>query len=324
MSVALDIEGLRVTYEGDVVGALRVSLRVATGEVFALIGETGSGKSTVALAVARLLPASARIEGRVTIDGLEVSGMSRGDFRGVRGAKVGFIPQDAMAALNPLLPVGRQVAEVFEIHQGLGRTAAGRRAVDELRRVWIHDPESVAALYPHQLSGGMRQRIMIAIALALRPPLLIADEATTALDVSTQAEILRLVDHLRHELDMGVLWITHDLGIVAELADRVAVMYGGRILQESAATAMFDDPPHPYAAGLLNTLRSLRSGQSGESLYQIAGQPPASATAVAGCPFHPRCERAIATCDTEEPALTETDGMFVACHNPIVRKPVLA
>lgn len=322
MSLILDIEALRVTY-GDVVGVLRVSLQVATGQVFALIGETGSGKSSVALAVARLLPPPARIEGRVTIQGLEVSRMSRRDFRGVRGSKVAFIPQDAMAALNPLLPVGRQVAEVFEIHQGLRRAEASRRAVDELSRVWIHDPDSVAGLYPHQLSGGMRQRIMIAIALALRPPLLIADEPTTALDVSTQAEILRLVNHLTHELGIGVLWITHDLGVVAELADRVAVMYGGRIVQESAATALFDDSPHPYAAGLLNTLRSLRSGQTAEPLYQITGQPPASATAIAGCPFHPRCERAVAVCEEVEPALAETDGLLVACHNPLGCRPVL-
>jgi len=317
VSAALDVKDLHVSYAGST-AVDGVTFSVAAGEVYALIGETGSGKSSVAMAIARLLGPPAVVGGDVIIDGLEVSHLNRKEFRAVRGSKVGFVPQDAMAALNPLLPVGRQVAEVFEVHQNVAKAAAERMAVDGLARVWIHDPAGVARLYPHQLSGGMRQRVMIAIALALRPPLLIADEATTALDVSTQAEILRLVDHLRHELNIGVVWITHDLGVVAELADRVGVMYAGRVVQEGPVVGLFDHPPHPYAAGLRETLVSLRVGHSSEPLFQISGQPPASATAVPGCPFHPRCWRAAPVCGEKVPELVPLDDLRIACHRPIL------
>jgi oligopeptide/dipeptide ABC transporter ATP-binding protein len=316
VTFVLEVDDLAVRY-GPKLAVDDVDLRVEPGQVYALIGETGSGKTSVANAVARLLPPTANLMGRVLVDGLAIDGMSADALRRIRGTKVGYIPQDAIASLNPVVPIGRQIAEMFEVHFSMPRTEAERRAVEELGRLWISDPESVAHLYPHQLSGGMRQRVMIAIAVALRPPLLIADEPTTALDVSTQAEILRLVGHLREELGVAVLWITHDMGVVAELADRVGVMYAGRLVEEGSALDVFDHPKHPYTHGLLRTLHSLRSGDPGSLLYQIEGQPPASATAVPGCPFHPRCPSAGADCRQILPQLIDNGGRRLACHHPV-------
>ncbi len=313
MSLVLEVEDLSVDY-GSAVGAKDVTLAIEAGRVLALIGETGSGKSSTALAIARLLPQSARVRGRVAIQGVDVSGYSAATFRRIRGSKVGFVPQDAMAALNPVLPIAAQIGEMFRL-QGRSRPEAERQTLAALRRVWIHDAAAVSRLYPHQLSGGMRQRVMIAIALALDPPLLIADEPTTALDVSTQAEILRLVDHLRAELELAVLWITHDMGVVAELADRVGVMYAGRLVEQGPAPDLFDEPRHPYTGGLLETLRSLRSGRAGEPLYQIDGQPPTSL--VTGCPFRPRCPFATSVCSEVDPQLEPFGGRQVACHHPL-------
>jgi oligopeptide/dipeptide ABC transporter ATP-binding protein len=288
MAHVLEVEGLVVRY-GSNLAVDDINIHVEPSQVYALIGETGSGKSSVANAIARLLPPSAWVGGRVQIDGMEIHGMNAEAFRHIRGTKIGYVPQDAIAALNPVVPIGRQIAEMFRVHFSTPQADAERRAIDELGRLWINDPSGVARLYPHQLSGGMRQRVMFAMAVALRPPLLIADEPTTALDVSTQAEILRLVGHLRKELGVAVLWITHDMGVVAELADRVGVMYAGRLVEEGQAMEVFDSPRHPYTNGLLQTLKSLRSGDPGTLLYQIEGQPPLFSTAVAGCPFHPRC-----------------------------------
>ena len=318
MTLVLEVEGLEVSYGGR--SAVEgVDFRVEAGQVYALIGETGSGKTSVANAVARLLPPTASVSGRVLVDGMDIGRMPAGEFRGVRGRKIGYVPQDAIASLNPVVPVGQQIAEMFDVHLHMSRTQADARAIDELRRMWISDPGAVAGLYPHQLSGGMRQRVMIAIALALRPPLLIADEPTTALDVSTQAEILRLVSHQRDELGVAVMWITHDMGVVAELADRVGVMYAGRLVEEGAAIDLFDDPHHPYTHGLLKTLQSVRSGDAG-LFYQIEGQPPASADAIPGCPFHPRCPRSSSECERQLPELIDGGGRRLACHHPVDRR----
>jgi oligopeptide transport system ATP-binding protein len=318
MSVVLEVDDLTVDY-GSNVGASSVGFSLSAGRVLALIGETGSGKSSTALAIARLLPPSASVRGRIMIQGVDVSAYEPSAFRTIRGSKVGFIPQDAMAALNPVMVVGAQIGEMYRFH-GMSGAEARRRMLDALRRVWIHDAEAVARLYPHQLSGGMRQRVMIAIALALDPPLLIADEPTTALDVSTQAEILLLIDHLRRELGLAVLWITHDMGVVAELADVVGVMYAGRLVEQGPASEIFETPRHPYTSGLLKTLHSLRAGQTGDRLHQIDGQPPT--TFLPGCPFHPRCPVATSVCADVDPSLMEIGQSQVACHHPLGRETV--
>jgi oligopeptide/dipeptide ABC transporter ATP-binding protein len=318
MSAVLAIEDLWVRY-GEVAAVRGANIEIEPGKVAALIGETGCGKSSLALATARLLPSSASIEGRIAIAGRDIVTMSRDDLRSVRGAKIGFVTQDAMASLNPVLPVRRQIGELFEIHRGASRAEAERQAVVTLRNVQIRDPEAVARLYPHQLSGGMRQRVMIAMALALSPPLIVADEPTTALDVSIQAEILRLVSDLRQQLGTAILWITHDMGIVAELADEVVVMYAGRIVELGTVEQVFDAPRHPYTEALLRTLRDLRSGGHGRLMYQIPGQPPSLDAPISGCPFAVRCERASDVCRRLDPELERHDAVYVACHHPGTR-----
>jgi oligopeptide/dipeptide ABC transporter ATP-binding protein len=303
---ALDANSLRVCY-GGLPAVDGVSLRVEPGQVATLIGETSSGKSSLALGVARLLPSSAVVTGRVEVAGTDLAELPAREARRRRASLVGYVAQDAMAALNPVIPVGRQIAELFRVHRGMRRADADAQAVRELARVRIDRPERVALAYPHQLSGGMRQRVMIAMAMALSPPLLIADEPTTALDVSTQAEILGLVGQLRAETGAGILWITHDMGVVAELADVVAVMYAGRIVEQGPARDLFDHPLHPYTQGLLRTRRDLRTGRPGAPLYQIEGSPPALSAGRRGCAFAPRCPRRTEICSERVPELRTQD-----------------
>ncbi len=320
---ALEISGLNVRY-GPVHAVFDACLTVGAGQVVALIGETGSGKSSLALAAAKLLPNSAAVTGQVSIAGREVSGLDAGEFRRIRARLLGCIAQDAMAALNPVVPVGRQVGEVFAVHAGMGRRQAAEAAVAALAQVEIHNPAAVARLYPHQLSGGMRQRVMIAMAMSLSPPLIVADEPTTALDVSTQAEILRLIGELRARVRCGLLWITHDMGVVAELADWAAVMYAGRIVEVGPVERVFDAPAHPYTLGLLQTRRDLRSGPVGAPLFQIPGSPPGPGEDPGGCPFRPRCPRATEVCAEVDPGLEPAGadrGLAsgehrAACHHP--------
>jgi peptide/nickel transport system ATP-binding protein/oligopeptide transport system ATP-binding protein len=326
---ALEVEHLRVCY-GGLPAVDDVSLRVGQGRIAALIGETGSGKSSLALGVARLLPGSAAVTGSVEIAGTDLAELPAQQARRRRASLVGYIAQDAMAALNPVLPVGRQLGELFRVHRGMSRADARQQGVRELERVRIDRPERVARAYPHQLSGGMRQRVMIAMAMALSPPLLIADEATTALDVSTQAEILGLVRDLQAETGSGILWITHDMGVVAELADWVAVMYAGRIVEQGPARDVFDHPLHPYTEGLLRTRADLRTGRPGAALYQIEGSPPVLSAERRGCSFAPRCPRRSAICDERMPELVAMPSpgspdadlpaaqVLAACHHPEV------
>jgi peptide/nickel transport system ATP-binding protein len=315
-AAALEVADLSVSY-GPVRAVRDACLTVGAGQVVALIGETGSGKSSLALAAARLLPSSATITGRVAIAGREISALDMGEFRRIRAGLVGCIAQDAMAALNPVVPVGRQVGELFARHGGMSRRQAAEAAVAALAQVEIRQPVAVAKLFPHQLSGGMRQRVMIAIAVALTPPLIVADEPTTALDVSTQAEILALIGDLRARIGSGFLWITHDMGVVAELADWAAVMYAGRIVEQGPVETIFDAPAHPYTLGLLQTRRDLRSGAVGSPLFQIPGSPPAPGEDPPGCPFAPRCPRATAVCEQVEPRLESVRaGHQAACHHP--------
>ena len=321
---ALEIADLNVRY-GPVHAVRDVCLHVGAGQVVALIGETGSGKSSLALAAARLLPSTAAVTGHVAIAGREVSALGGSEFRRVRASLLGCIAQDAMAALNPVVPVGRQIGELFAVHSGMGRAQAAEAAVAALAQVEIRHPAAVARLYPHQLSGGMRQRVMIAMAMALAPPLIVADEPTTALDVSTQAEILALIGELRARMRSGFLWITHDMGVVAELADWAAVMYAGRIVEQGPVEAIFDGPAHPYTEGLLATRRDLRSGAPGAPLFQIPGSPPGPGKEPPGCAFAPRCPRATTICTEVDPPLEPAGsagvaglagGHQAACHHP--------
>jgi oligopeptide/dipeptide ABC transporter ATP-binding protein len=316
VSGTLELSGVSVRY-GELYAVRDVSLSVRPGEVLCLIGETGCGKSSLALACARLLPSAGVAEGSIELDGVDLLAQDPRTLRDLRARRIGFVAQDSMAALNPVHRVGLQIAELFQVHKGQGRRAAWKSALDCLEWVWIQDPDRVARLYPHQLSGGMRQRVMIALALALEPPLILADEPTTALDVSTQAEIVALIARLRRELGSSVLWITHDMGLVAEMADSVAVMYAGRIVEQGPVERIFDTPRHHYTAALLRTLHDLRDGEPGAPMYQVDGRPPALGAGIPGCPFHPRCPVAGEVCARERPAVERHGDVAFACHRPL-------
>ena len=275
-----------------------VSFSVSAGETLAILGESGSGKSVTAQAAMGLIPATA---GQVFLDGVDVLSLSEDARRRLRGSRVAMIFQDPLSALNPVFPVGFQIAEMFRVHRGMRRKEANARAVELLERVRIPSAAQRAGEYPHQFSGGMRQRVMIAMALALDPAVLIADEPTTALDVTVQAQILDLLDQLRAETGMGVVLITHDLGVAAEVADHVAVMYAGRIVETGPAEAVLTDPRHPYTAGLLASLPT--EGQSGRRLEPIRGAPPSLSHIPAGCAFHPRCPHMAPVCVEAVPPL---------------------
>jgi oligopeptide/dipeptide ABC transporter ATP-binding protein len=314
VSALVEVERLVVRY-GAFAAVSDASLAIAEGTTLALVGESGSGKSSLALAVSRLLPPGGEIAaGRVAVAGIDVAALTGSELRRARGSLVGYLAQDSMAALNPVLPAGRQVAEVFEARESTGRRAAAREAVTMLSQVGIQRPAEVARMYPHELSGGMRQRVMIAIALALRPRLLVADEPTTALDVTVQAEILALARELQAEHGVTFLWITHDMGVVAEIADSVAVMYGGRIVEQGLAPDVFERPAHPYTRALLASAEGGADAPPKTPFAAIAGSPPSGAIPP-GCPFHPRCPQAHEPCGAAMPATTEAgDGHVVACH----------
>jgi len=314
MSALLQVDGVSVRY-GDFQAVTEASLAVEEGRTMAIVGESGSGKTSLALAVARLLPPGGEIAaGSVRVDGVEVGDLKGADLRRARGRLVGYLAQDSMAALNPVLPAGLQVAEVFETREGDGRGEARRKAVELLGRVGIQRAADVARMYPHELSGGMRQRVMIAMALALRSRLLIADEPTTALDVTVQAEILALAAALQADHGVTFLWITHDMGVVAEVADTVAVMYGGRIVEQGPAGDVFDRPAHPYTQALLDTVRGGAEAPPKTAFPTIAGAPPAGVIPP-GCPFHPRCVHAFEPCPDVVPAAVGVGpAHHAACH----------
>jgi oligopeptide/dipeptide ABC transporter ATP-binding protein len=310
----LEISGLSVRY-GAFQAVSEASIAIPEGRTLALVGESGSGKSSLALAVGRLLPVGGTIAGgSIRVGDVDVGGLAGSALRQARGRLVGYLAQDSMAALNPVLTAGRQVSEVFEAREGVGRRDAARQAVSLLAQVGIQRPDDVAGMYAHQLSGGMRQRVMIAMALALRPRLLIADEPTTALDVTVQAEILALARDLQAEHGVTFLWITHDMGVVAEIADSVAVMYGGRIVEQGPADAVFERPAHPYTRALIATVRGADQAAPKAPFAAIPGSPP-SGVIPPGCPFHPRCAFAFAPCPERMPETTVVAGDHVAaCH----------
>ena len=310
----LRVRDLSVSFgrDGEIPAVVGVDLDVHRGQLVALLGESGSGKSVTARAVLGL--SDARVSaGELRLGDLDLAALPEARRRSVRGSRMSLVFQDALSALNPVLTIGDQLGELFRRHRGMSRRAARGRAVELLRTVGIPSPEERVRAYPHQFSGGMRQRILIAMAIALEPDLLIADEPTTALDVTVQAQILDLLDRLRAERDMAVLLITHDLAVVSQVADHVVVMYAGRIVETGPTDELLARPAHPYTEALLRSVP--RPDAAGGRLYAIPGTPPGPAQRPAGCPFHPRCAWAVERCATERPVLSTVDNeRQVACH----------
>ena len=332
----LEVRGLRVTLgrgDAETHPVDRVDLSVDRDETVFLVGESGCGKSLTALAIPNLLPQPvARIsEGEVRWKGRDLAGQPPRELRRIRGREIGFVFQEPQAALNPVIKIGKQVVEAVRAHGGVGRAAGRERALALLGEVGIPSPTDRFHAYPHQLSGGMQQRVCIAMALACRPSLLIADEPTTALDVTVQAQVLALLARLQTEHRMALLIITHDLALVAENADRVAVMYAGRIVEEGPVRPVFRAPRHPYTRGLLDSLPDRQPRGAAGRLHAIPGTVPSFADLPAGCRFHPRCERADEACRRGDPTLAaETPGgpeattrhrHAVACFHPLGGAP---
>ena len=317
----LSIKDLVIRFHGEagVVHAVNgLSLAVQRGEVLGLVGESGCGKSVTALAVLGLLPAPpARVEaGEILFEGRNLLDLDAEALRRIRGDRIAMIFQEPMTSLNPVFPVGTQIAEPLMVHRGLSRTRALERAVELLREVQIPAPEQRIREYPHQLSGGMRQRVMIAMALACRPAILIADEPTTALDVTVQAQILDLLQAMRREHGMAVLLITHDLGVVAQTADRILVMYSGEIVEAASAADMFARPRHPYTRGLLDSVP--RIGDRGRRLHTIPGSVSDLRRLPAGCLFADRCRYVSAECRRRRPGLVEVQrDHWVRCFKDV-------
>ena len=303
------------TQEGLVHAVNGISFELKKGELLGVVGESGAGKSVTMMSLLKLLPMPPAeiVSGKATFDGQDLLKLDLEKLRKIRGGKIGFIFQDPMTSLNPVLTIGYQLTETMREHLGLSRKNARIRAIELLDLVGIPMAKSCMNDFPHQFSGGMRQRVMIAIALACDPQILIADEPTTALDVTIQAQILEIVKRLREELGMAIIWITHDLGVVAGMADRVAVMYGGYIVEEAPVNELYAKPKHPYTQDLLKTLPNLE-GKRTERLESIKGQPPSLHQVPRSCPFAPRCTRAIERCKQENPVLSSrNENHKVAC-----------
>ncbi|MCA0336821.1 MAG: ABC transporter ATP-binding protein [Actinobacteria bacterium] len=314
----LDVEDLHVEFHTDdgIAKAINgVSFQVRQGETLAILGESGSGKSVTAQAIMGILdmPPAVIPEGKIRYCGQDLLTMDEEQRRRTRGPEISMIFQDALSSLNPVFPVGWQIAEMFREHRGLNKSDALAQAIRLMERVQIPAARERVKAYPHQFSGGMRQRIMIAMAIALDPAVLIADEPTTALDVTVQAQIMALLEELQAERQMGLILITHDLGVVADVADRIAVMYTGRLVETADILPLYANPAHPYTRGLLESIPRL--DQKGQTLAAIGGLPPNLLRIPPGCPFNPRCRMAQDVCRTDLPALREIrPGRFSACH----------
>jgi len=314
----LRVDGLKTlfrTKEETVHAVNGVSFQLREGELLGVVGESGSGKSVTMMSLMRLLPMPPAeiVAGTVEFNGQDLTALGMYELRHVRGGQIGFVFQDPMTSLNPVFTVGFQLMEPLRIHLGLPRRAARKKAIELLELVGIPEAPRRIADFPHQFSGGMRQRVMIAIALACDPKVLIADEPTTALDVTIQAQILELIRKLRRDLGMGIIWITHDLGVVAGIADRVVVMYGGLIVEHAAVQTLYERPRHPYTRALLETLPSMDDRRM-ERLKSIQGQPPSLLAPPRACPFAERCRYAFDKCRQENPPLhIAARGHDVAC-----------
>ena len=293
----------------------RISFDVAPGETVALVGESGSGKTMAMLSVMGLEPQAAEvIGGEVCFEGRDLLRLPEHERRSIRGRRMAMVYQDPMTSLNPMMRVGAQIEEGLLAH-GVERRDAAARVVEVLGEVGIPQPSRAARAYPHEFSGGMRQRVVIAMALALRPRLLIADEPTTALDVTIQQQIVALVARLQAQNGMAVVWITHDLGVVARVASRMLVMYAGHLVEQGETRRVFSRPEHPYTAALIGSIPPVR-GAERPPLLQIGGSPPDPTAPPSGCPFHPRCPQAVDVCPREMPPLTARGGSSAACHVP--------
>jgi peptide/nickel transport system ATP-binding protein len=295
-----------------------VDLTLARGEVLGILGESGSGKSVTLRALLRLLPPTAAIGGRMRVDGVDVLALPEADLPAYRGRTTSMIFQEPGLALDPVFRIGHQIAEAIVSHEGISRHEAEARALDLFERVRIPAARQRLQVYPHEMSGGMRQRAMIALALACRPKLLLADEPTTALDATVQIQILLLLRELQRELGLAVIFVTHDIGVAVEVADRIAVMYAGRIVETGSCEAIISSPSHPYTQGLLATRTGYERGR-GERLTAIPGSPPDLANPPNGCAFAPRCSRAIAECSVAMPDLAEIRlGHLARCPRAFV------
>lgn len=311
----LEIKNLTIHYitvDGTVHAVEDMSLELAEGETLGLVGETGAGKTTTALGIMQLVPnpPGKIIGGEIIFEGENLIGKSMKDLRTIRGNKISMIFQDPMTSLNPVMTVGEQISEVVKLHRNVSNDEAMEVAVEMLNKVGI--PAERLKEYPHQFSGGMRQRVVIAIALACNPKLLIADEPTTALDVTIQAQVLTLMNNLKKEFQTSMIMITHDLGIVAEVCDKVAIMYAGNVVEYTNKTNLFTKPRHPYTIGLFNSIPDIESDVA--KLKPIKGLMPDPTDLPSGCPFHPRCDQAMPICSERSPRNTEIEaGHFVKC-----------
>ena len=318
MGTLLSVKNLKTQFysSGRTIRALDgVSFDIEEGGAFGLVGETGCGKSVTALSILRLIPypPGKIVEGEILFRGKNLLALTEDEMRSIRGKEISMIFQEPMTSLNPVFRIGDQMMEVIMLHQGLMRTQAFEKAVEMLDRVNIPDSQRVMMQFPHQLSGGMRQRVMIAMELSCHPFLLIADEPTTALDVTIQAQILRLIKEIKKELHTSILLITHDLGVIAEMCDRVAVMYAGSIVEQASVEEIFEDPKHPYTQGLWGAIP--RIDQEKEALAVISGTVPDLSQPPLGCKFHPRCSYRFDPCDRMIPPLFQTShGHLVSCY----------
>jgi len=319
MTPLLKIENLRIGQGNNAPIVEQLSLTVERGETVGLVGESGCGKSLTALSVMGLLAGNLQVrDGRILLEGHEIQSLPQRKLRRLRGEKMGMIFQEPLTALNPVMSVGVQITEVLRSHRGMGRAEARARAIELLRLVRIPDPEVRLSEYPHQLSGGMRQRVVIAIAIACSPSLLIADEPTTALDVTVQAQILRLLKQLQQDENLGLLLITHDLGVVRQVADRIVVMYAGSVVEEGQVDTVLDHPRHPYTAGLIAARPQGSFAAGAPRLADIAGSVPAPADRPAGCVFRDRCPHRQPECEQRRPSLVPgAGGHAVRCHFPL-------
>jgi oligopeptide/dipeptide ABC transporter ATP-binding protein len=320
----LKVEHLRVTFPRR--GGTRsaavddLSFNVAQGEALVIVGESGSGKTLTALSILGLTPRTARIAGTIAFEGTDLSTVSERHMRRIRGRDISMIYQDPMSALDPVWSVGNQIVETILQHEKVSRSVAHARAVALLERVGLPEPKRIARAFPHELSGGMRQRALIAMALACSPKLLIGDEPTTALDVTIQAQILELLKELQRDLGLTIILITHNMGVAANLADRVLVMYAGRAVEVGTSTRIFKAPFHPYTQALLRSAE-IREFAPKTPLAAIPGAPPPIDARPAGCPFHLRCPRAQPDCSAARPDLRGTDDELAACYHPVNELP---
>jgi len=322
MSELIHVKDLRTSFftpEGEVRAIDGVTFSIDEGKTLGLVGESGCGKSVTSLSIMRLIasPPGKIVGGEIFYRGRDLLRLKNEEMRKIRGNEISMIFQEPMTSLNPVFTVGNQIGEAIKLHQGLGKKATRAKTIEMLRLVKIADPESRVDAYPHQLSGGMRQRVMIAMALSCNPSLLIADEPTTALDVTIQAQILELIKELQQKIGgMALLLITHDLGVVAEQADDVAIMYAGKIVEKTSAPAIFARPLHPYTVGLLHSLPGA-GGAKKKRLDAIPGMVPSPLNLPSGCRFRDRCPKAAGICAEGEPELLEKEtGHWVACHFP--------